>query len=273
IAGMLKTTKREETPLTRQLNVLTLWIAAAAGFTMLVMFVLGAQRGLAADTIFTSAVALAIAAIPEAMPTVLQVVMSLGAAELASRGAVLTDLASVETLGSTSAINSDKTGTLTMNQMTAVEVVDPTDRYTISGSGYELEGQVHHAAGSSDTIEDAILPYIVASDATLVDGKVVGDPTEGALLVLAHKAGLDIDATRQRHPRLATLPFDPTYKLMAAFSKTTDDSGKDVVRCYVKGAAPAVMSHVSTALSAGTSIPWDDDLHGRAEANMRRMGE
>ena len=105
-----------------------------------------------------------------------------------------------------------------MNQMTAVEVVDPTDRYTISGTGYELEGTVHHAAGSSATIEDAILPYVVASDAKLVDGKVVGDPTEGALLVLGHKAGLDIDATRERCPRLATLPFDPTYKLMATFT-------------------------------------------------------
>jgi Ca2+-transporting ATPase len=273
IAGMLATTKREQTPLTKQLNTLTLWIAAAAGVTMVIMLVLGAQRGLSSTVVFTSAVALAIAAIPEAMPTVLQVVMSLGAAELARHGAVLTDLASVETLGSTSAINSDKTGTLTMNQMTAVEVVDPTDRYTISGSGYELEGKVQHAAGSSDTIEDAILPYVVASDATLADGKVVGDPTEGALLVLAHKAGLDIDATRERHPRLATLPFDPTYKLMAAFTKATDESGKDVVRCYVKGAAPAVMSHASSALSAGASIPWDEDLRARAEANMRRMGE
>ena len=217
--------------------------------------------------------ALAIAAIPEAMPTVLQVVMSLGAAELARHGAVLTDLASVETLGSTSAINSDKTGTLTMNQMTAIEVLDPTDRYTISGSGYELEGKVQHAAGSSDTIEDAILPYIVASDATLVGGKVVGDPTEGALLVLAHKAGIDIDATRDQHPRLATLPFDPTYKLMAAFTKATDASGQEIVRCYVKGAAPAVMSHASSALSAGSSIPWDEDLRGRAQANVQRMGE
>ena len=116
---------------------------------MVVMFVLGAQRDQSSTVVFTSAVALAIAAIPEAMPTVLQVVMSLGAAELARRGAVLKDLASVETLGSTSAINSDKTGTLTMNQMTAVEVVDPTDRYTISGSGYELEGKVQHAAGSA----------------------------------------------------------------------------------------------------------------------------
>jgi Ca2+-transporting ATPase len=160
-----------------------------------------------------------------------------------------------------------------MNQMTAVEVVDPTDNYTISGSGYELEGMVHHAAGSSDTIDDAILPYVIANDARLVDGKVVGDPTEGALLVLAHKSGLDIDGTRAEHPRLATLPFDPTYKLMAAFTNATDPAGQDVVRCYVKGAAPAVMSHASTALSAGHSVPWDEELRTRAEANMQRMGE
>jgi Ca2+-transporting ATPase len=273
IAGMLATTAREQTPLTRQLNTLTLWIAGAAGITMVIMFVLGAQRGQSATVVFSTAVALAIAAIPEAMPTVLQVVMSLGAADLARHGAVLKDLASVETLGSTSAINSDKTGTLTMNQMTAVEVLDPTDRYTISGSGYELEGAVHHAAGQTDTIEDAIMPYVIASDATLVDGKVVGDPTEGALLVLAFKAGLDIDATKNRYPRLATLPFDPVYKLMATFALAVDESGREVVRCYVKGAAPAVMSHTASALSGGRSIPWDDDLRERAEANVRRMGE
>jgi P-type Ca2+ transporter type 2C len=273
IAGMLAGTAREKTPLTRQLNTLTLWIAAAAGVTMLVMFILGAERGQSATVVFSTAVALAIAAIPEAMPTVLQVVMSLGAGELAKRGAVLKDLASVETLGSTSAINSDKTGTLTMNQMTAVEVVDPTDRFTISGSGYELGGSVHHAAGTSDTIEDAILPYVIASDAELVDGKVVGDPTEGALLVLAHKAGLDIAATREHRPRLATLPFDPTYKLMAAFTRTQDESGEEVVRCYVKGAAPAVMSHAASALSAGQSIPWDMELQDKAQDNVRRMEE
>src|SRR5439155_5365138 len=73
--------------------------------------------------------------------------------------------------------------------------------------------------------------------------------------------------------RLATLPFDPTYKLMAVFTKASDASGKDIVRCYVKGAAPAVMSHTGSALSAGESIAWDEDLRSRAEANVRRMGE
>ena len=120
-------------------------------------------------------------------------------------------------------------------------MVNPTDRYVISGTGYGLEGKVTRAAGSTNTIDEAILPYVVANDAKLVDGAVVGDPTEGALLVLAFKAGLDLDETRERLPRLATLPFDPTYKLMATFNGTTDASGRDVVRCFVKGAAPAVM--------------------------------
>ncbi|GAA4987094.1 hypothetical protein GCM10025734_11790 [Kitasatospora paranensis] len=179
ISGMLSATEKEQTPLTRELNTLTLWIAAAAGATMVVMFVLGRSRGQAWDALFVSAVSLAIAAIPEALPTVTQVILSVGSLNLAKRNAIVKELPSVETLGFTSAINSDKTGTLTMNQMTVVEVLSPTDRYTVSGSGYGLEGRVHHAAGSSPGIEDAILPYLIASDAKLVDGTVVGDPTEG----------------------------------------------------------------------------------------------
>ena len=271
ISGMLSATAREESPLTRELNRLTLWIAAAAGLTMIVMFVLGRQRGVAWDALFVSAVSLAIAAIPEALPTVTQTILSIGGVDLAKRNAIVKDLPSVETLGFTSAINSDKTGTLTMNQMTAVEVVNPTDRYTISGIGYGLDGRVHHAAGSTATIEDAILPYLLASDAKLVDGKVVGDPTEGALLVLGFKAGMDIDETRERLPRLATLPFDPTYKLMATFHSATDPSGRAVVRCFVKGAAPAVMARAATALSGGASIPWDAELSEQHRSHMERM--
>jgi Ca2+-transporting ATPase len=271
ISGMLAATATEESPLTKELNRLTLWIAAAAGLTMIVMFVLGRQRGLAWDALFVSAVSLAIAAIPEALPTVSQTILSIGGVDLAKRNAIVKDLPSVETLGFTSAINSDKTGTLTMNQMTAVEVVNPTDRYTISGIGYGLEGQVRHAAGSADRIDDAILPYLIASDAKLVDGKVVGDPTEGALLVLGYKAGMDIDETRERLPRLATLPFDPTYKLMATFNSATDAAGRAVVRCFVKGAAPAVMARAATALSGGTSVPWDARLNDDGREQMERM--
>ncbi|MFF4582062.1 cation-translocating P-type ATPase [Streptomyces sp. NPDC001373] len=272
ISGMLSATEREVPPLTRELDRLTLWIIGAAGLTMVVMFALGRQRGQAWDALFVSAVSLAIAAIPEALPTVTQAILSVGSLKLAKRNAIVKELPSVETLAFTSAINSDKTGTLTMNQMTAVEVLSPTDRYTVSGTGYGLEGKVHHAAGSAAGIEDAILPYVVASDAKLVGGEVVGDPTEGALLVLAHKAGLDTDATREALPRLATLPFDPEYKLMATFHSATDASGRQVVRCFVKGAGPAVMARATSALAAGETIPWDGELQRRAEAASERMG-
>ncbi|MER6319806.1 HAD-IC family P-type ATPase [Streptomyces sp. NPDC001581] len=272
ISGMLSATKKEVPPLTKELDRLTLWITAAAGLTMIVMFALGRQRDQAWDVLFVSAVSLAIAAIPEALPTVTQAILSVGSMNLAKRHAIVKELPSVETLAFTSAINSDKTGTLTLNQMTAVEVLSPTDRYTVSGTGYGLEGRVHHAAGAAAGIEDAILPYVVASDAKLVGGQVVGDPTEGALLVLAHKAGLDTDATRDALPRLATLPFDPEYKLMATFHSAADASGRQVVRCFVKGAAPAVMARAATALAAGETVPWDADLLRRAEAASERMG-
>jgi Ca2+-transporting ATPase len=271
ISGMLAATAREESPLTRELNRLTLWIATAAGLTMIVMFALGRARGRPWDALFTAAVSLAIAAIPEALPTVTQTILSLGGVDLAKRNAIVKDLPSVETLGFTSAINSDKTGTLTMNQMTAVEVVHPAGRYTVSGTGYGLDGKVHRAAGSADAIESAVLPYLVASDARLVDGKVVGDPTEGALLVLGYKAGLDIDETRDRLPRLATLPFDPSYKLMATFNSATGAAGRPVVRCFVKGAAPAVLDRAASALSGGTSVAWDARLREQHLTHMERM--
>ena len=205
---------------------MTLWIAGAAGLTIAIMFALGISRDQSTQTIFTTAIALALAAVPMAMPTVLQVILSKGSTTLAAHGAVVKNLSSVETLGSTSAINSDKTGTLTMNQVTVVEVIDPTDRYTITGMGYGLDGEVEHAAGNTNTIEEAILPFLIANDAKLVDGKVVGDPTEGALLVLGHKAKLDVEGTQAAYPRLATLPFDPTYKLMAVFADAKDASGE-----------------------------------------------
>ena len=272
ISGMLKSTPTLKTPLTEQLDTLTLWIAGAAGLTIAIMFALGISRGDSTQEIFTTAIALALAAVPMAMPTVLQVILSKGSTTLAAEGAVVKSLASVETLGSTSAINSDKTGTLTLNQVTVVEVIDPTDRYTITGMGYGLDGDVEHAAGNTNTIEQAILPFLVANDAKLVDGKVVGDPTEGALLVLGHKAKLDVEGTQAAYPRLATLPFDPTYKLMAVFSDAKDEAGKAVVRAFVKGAGPAVIGRASTALANGETVPWGEQRNTRSSKEMDRLG-
>ena len=272
ISGMLKSAPNLKTPLTKQLDTLTLWIAAAAGLTIAIMFALGISRGQSTQTIFTTAIALALAAVPMAMPTVLQVILSSGSRDLAAHGAVVKSLDSVETLGSTSAINSDKTGTLTMNQVTVVEVIDPTDRYTITGMGYGLDGEVHHTAGNTNTIEAAILPFLITNDAKLVDGKVVGDPTEGALLVLGHKVKLDIEGTQEAYPRLATLPFDPTYKLMAAFCDAKDESGNPVVRVFVKGAAPAVIGRATSALAKGETVPWGEQQNQRADQEMERLG-
>ena len=272
ISGMLKSTPTLKTPLSAQLDTLTLWIAGAAGFTIAIMFLLGLHRDQSAQTIFTTAIALALAAVPMAMPTVLQVILSKGSTTLASEGAVVKSLASVETLGSTSAINSDKTGTLTLNQVTVVEVIDPTDRYEITGMGYGLDGDVKHTAGNTNTIEQAILPFLIANDAKLVDGSVVGDPTEGALLVLGSKAKIDVDGTQAEHPRRATLPFDPTYKLMAVFADATDESGNAVVRAFVKGAGPAVIGRASSALANGKSVPWGEEQNARAAQEMERLG-
>ncbi len=272
ISGLLRTTAREMSPLTRELNNLSLWVVGAAGLTMIVMFATGRARGQAWDALFVSAVSLAIAAIPEALPTVTQVILSLGSTDLAARNAIVKDLPSVETLGFTSAINSDKTGTLTMNQMTAVELVDLDDRYRVTGTGYELSGQVQHTAGRADHPDPIILPFVIANDAEVVDDRVIGDPTERALLVLAYKSGVDIAGSRRALPRLATLPFDPGYKLMATFNRGADAAGRPVVRCFVKGAAPAVLARTATALTGGRSVPWDDDRADSARAEIERMG-
>ena len=113
---------------------------------------------------------------------------------------------------------------------------------------------------------------MIANDAKLVDGKVVGDPTEGALLVLGHKAKLDVDGTQAGYPRRATLPFDPTYKLMAVFCDATDESGNAVVRAFVKGAGPAVIGRAASALANGKSVPWGEEQNARSTQEMERLG-
>src|SRR5262249_25736281 len=155
-------------------------------------------------------------------------------------------LRSTETLGSTSAINSDKTGTLTLNQMTAVRMAVVGRQYAIEGEGYSTQGQITRVGGETEIpLDQFLLPMVLCSDALVHNGERIGDPTEGALVVLAAKGGVDAPSTRQRYPRHAELPFDAAYKLMATFHKMTDEAGNDVVRCYVKGAPDQLLARAA----------------------------
>src|SRR2546423_6079692 len=145
---------------------------------VLVSILLNLSRGQTFTTVFTAAIAFAIAAIPTGLPAVVTTILSFGTQMLAKAGAIVKRLRSTETLGATSAINSDKTGTLTLNQMTATELTIPGRRYTISGNGYSTEGTIKHAGGQPDVpLEQFLMPMILASDAVVHDGELIGDPT------------------------------------------------------------------------------------------------
>ncbi len=204
------------------------------------------------------AISLAIAAIPTGLPAVVTTMLSMGTQALAAKGAIVKRLRSVETLGSTSAICSDKTGTLTLNQMTARQLVLAGRRYTVEGEGYSREGKILRVAGDSDvSLESVLLPMALANDAAVRDGEIVGDPTEAALVVLAAKGGLDVDETRRVYPRIAEVPFDSEYKLMATFHDMEQD-GRKVVRCLVKGAPDVLLARSSQIRDHdGSDIPAD----------------
>jgi Ca2+-transporting ATPase len=248
ISGMLQQTKEEVTPLTRQLNVLTNQILVIAGVALMASIGIGLWRGTPFSELFLTAVAFSVSAIPTGLPAVVTAVLSAGTQKLAAAGAIVKRLRSVETLGSTSAINSDKTGTLTLNQMTAVQMAVVGRRYSISGEGYSTAGQITHVAGQPDVpLDKLLLPMALCADAEVKDGSLVGDPTEGALVVLAAKGGVDPTLTREQYPRVATLPFDAAYKMMATYHRMQDAAGKDVIRCYVKGAPDQLLARAATA--------------------------
>jgi len=273
ISGMLQATGVEKTPLTKQLDALTNQILVIAGIALAVSIGLGLYRGVELQELFLSAVAFAVAAIPTALPAVVTAILSKGSQTLAAAGAIMKRLRSVETLGSTSALNSDKTGTLTLNQMTAVQMAIVGRRYSISGDGYQTTGQISKTGGDPDiSLEPYLLPMALCADAEVRDGALVGDPTEGALVVLAAKGGVDPTLTRERYPRVATLPFDAAYKMMATFHAMKNDRGKDVIRAYIKGAPDQLLSRAKSAHGPdGKEVPIDKIRDG-AEAENERLG-
>src|SRR5262245_38477882 len=222
ISGMLQRADESKSPLTVQLERLTKQLVTIAGLALVASVVLNMARGQSFKEVFTVAVAFSIAAIPTGLPAVVTTILSRGTRLLADANAIIKRLRSTKTLGATSAICSDKTGTLTLNQMTAVELTIPGRRYSVSGSGYATEGIIKRVAGEPDIpLEQFMFPMALACDAVVTSaGEMIGDPTEGALVVLAAKGGIDVDETRERYPRGGELPFDKDYQLMGHFART-----------------------------------------------------
>ena len=274
ISDMLQSAGESETPLTVQLKKLTSQILVISGVAVGISIILNLSRGEAFDTVFTAAIAFAISAIPTGLPAVVTTILSYGTQMLAKANAIMKRLRSTETLGSTSAINSDKTGTLTLNQMTAVELTIPGRRYTVSGGGYGIEGNIKHSFGLPEVpLDQFLLPMALCADAVVKDGDLVGDPTEGALVVLAEKGGLDAVETRKEYPRVAELPFDADYKMMATFHNMQDEQGNEVVRCLVKGAPDQLLARAAQRPSPEdlSLVAVDDEFKQRYMDENERL--
>jgi Ca2+-transporting ATPase len=275
IADLLATTETDKTPLQKQLDGLSKIIATIAGIALVLVVILGLIRGQSFDTLFITGVALAVAAIPTGLPAVVTALLSIGTREIARRNAIVKRLPAVETLGSTSVICSDKTGTLTLNKMTARELAIPGQhRFTVTGEGYSTDGEIRHVGGLNIDLDPYLLPMILCADAVLdgEDGEgLIGDPTEGALIVLGAKGGLDIAETRASYPRIAEVPFDSDYKFMATFHNMTGADGQPVVRCYVKGAPDVLIDRGGSYRDPdGTLVAITDQNRSLAlEANDR----
>ncbi|MGE5133583.1 MAG: HAD-IC family P-type ATPase, partial [Gemmatimonadota bacterium] len=275
------------TPLTRKLawfsKVLTAVILGLAAVT----FVIGLARGESASGMFTAAVALAVGAIPEGLPAAVTITLAIGVARMARRRAVIRRLPAVETLGSTTVICSDKTGTLTENQMTVQAVHTPGGQYEVTGTGYLPDGAVVDAAGQpADLAADQALRWCLLAGAVCNDAALhyeggqpvlTGDPTEGALLVAAGKAGLDPGDAAALFPRIDVIPFSSERQFMVTLHEyRPDPAPDDPDRRYVvfaKGAAERILELCDREMAAaGTLRPIRGDRVLRAAGELASGG-
>ena len=249
IAGLTEGAEEPQTPLEQRLaHFGRVLVGAALGLFVLVLL-LGLWRALPLDEVLMVAISQMVSMVPEGLPVAMTIALAVGMQRMAARGAIIRRLSAVETLGSTTVICSDKTGTLTRNEMTAVAVWLPGERHiTVDGIGYTPTGRLHEDGRSVDATDPALRRLLqvaaLCNDAGLAapddergSWTVLGDPTEGALLVLAAKAGLDLEQLRLASPREAELPFDSDTKLMATRHRDTDAPR----RVRLKGAPEAVL--------------------------------
>ncbi len=223
LAQLLTETQEQPTPLQTQLDRLGKRLAALALVIVLVLFVSAILRGEPLiETAFT-AIALAIAAIPEGLPAVVTVTLALGMHRMAAQNAIVKRLSAVETLGCTTVICTDKTGTLTLNQMTVRQ--------------FFYHGKTHFVENLPVTSRELLLPLMLCNDSQFYEKKIIGDPMEGALLMFAEKADLNYLDAQKYNPRLAEIPFDAEHKFMATFHR----QGNEILM-FVKGAPEIVLA-------------------------------
>jgi Ca2+-transporting ATPase len=250
IAGLTERAEEIGTPLERRIAQFGRWLMGAAFGLFALVTALGLLRGLPLSEVVMVAISQMVSMVPEGLPVAMTIALAVGVQRMAARGVIIRRLSAVETLGSTTVICSDKTGTLTRNQVTAVALWLPRrGDISVEGTGYAPQGRLVEADGSMADVSDPALVELLnaaahCNDAALVapreeggEWSVLGDPTEGALLVLAAKAGLDPLAQAGATPRLAELPFDSGTKLMATWHR----AGKTTRRVWIKGAPEAVL--------------------------------
>jgi magnesium-transporting ATPase (P-type) len=225
ISAMLEQVREVSTPLLRQMAGFSRWLAVAIGLLSVVTFLIGVMwRGHPADDMFMMVVALAASSIPEGLPAIMTITLALGVRRMARRRAIIRHLPAVETLGSVTVICSDKTGTLTKNEMTVQRVMTAGHVFDVSGVGYAPDGALHLAGAAVEAqdypeVVNVARAALLCNDARLRsrDGswQVEGDPTEGALLALAAKCGLDPASEHGAYPRTDAIPFESEHQFMA----------------------------------------------------------
>jgi Ca2+-transporting ATPase len=251
LSQQLAATAQVPSPLQLQIDQLGKRLGAVAVGLVSLLFVMQMLRGADLAHAVLASIALAIAAVPEGLPVVVTVTLALGMRRMAQQRAVVKRLSSVETLGCTTVICSDKTGTLTPNQMTTRTFHFRGRHFDVSGEGYSKAGEIHVQGDESALPDPAtplatlllplLLPLVACNDSRIDDGRAIGDPTEAALLALAAKGGIDHDAALADCPRIAEIPFDSAHKFMATFHRNSDGDSEHV-RVFVKGAPDVLLA-------------------------------
>lgn len=273
IAEMVQTVEKEEIPLKYKLDKFAKKLGLIVVMASITIIVLDLIRlGKADVEIFMTSVALAVSAVPEGLPTIVTVTLALGARELAKRNAVIRSLASVETLGSTTVICSDKTGTLTKGEMTVRKIFVNDQTIEVTGIGYESKGEFYKNEEKFDPSEDAHLTLLLKIGALCnnasYDGKrIIGDPTEGALLVAAAKASLWKDALEKQYPRIGEIFFTSERKRMTTIHLTLEKRRV----AYVKGSAETLLELSTHIYQNGEEVALSEEMRKKILGKVEEM--